>query len=381
MTDDLAPVDFDLHGFVGIRLLNAGRAETRMIERQVGPLQAALDREPDIVIEFVDRIEVRGPLRLIGAHDAAHDDGRFFVLRGRHKKPVRVILPLDELGGGCRVVAERGAPAIPMLIPLINMIALAHDVVPVHGSAFVYRGVGVLATGWAKGGKTETLLSFMAQGASYVGDEWVYLTADGLMRGIPEPIRFWNWHLAELPGYRRRLARSDRVRLDALDRLAGTGAWLGSRVPGAAGRLAARAAPVLRNQAYVQIPPRDLFEAEHCQSTATLDRLLLVTGHEASGITVEPIEAGRVAERMVASNEHERLDFLATYLKHRYAFPDRHSELVESAPHTERKALAAAFAGRSAWVVGHPYPVAIPDLFPAVWPVIGGDDVGPQTTA
>ena len=39
-----------------------------------------------------------------------------------------------------------------------------------------------------------------ANGARYVGDEWVYVAADGSrVSGIPEPVRVWDWHLHDLP--------------------------------------------------------------------------------------------------------------------------------------------------------------------------------------
>jgi len=55
---------------------------------------------------------------------------------------------------------------VPHLLAVINLTALAKGVLPLHASAFTYRGLGVLATGWAKGGKTETLLEFAWLGAT-----------------------------------------------------------------------------------------------------------------------------------------------------------------------------------------------------------------------
>ena len=109
---------------------------------------------------------------------------------------------------------ERGLQAVPLLIPIVNFAALSKGVIPLHASAFAYNDVGILVTGWAKGGKTETLLAFTSKGAEYIGDEWVYLSKDGrYMYGIPEPIRVWDWHLRYLPEYRSLLKGSDRARL------------------------------------------------------------------------------------------------------------------------------------------------------------------------
>jgi hypothetical protein len=42
---------------VGIRLVGAGARERAAIARQLGPIEKPLDREPDVVIRFVDRLE------------------------------------------------------------------------------------------------------------------------------------------------------------------------------------------------------------------------------------------------------------------------------------------------------------------------------------
>ena len=36
-------------------------------------------------MRFVDRLDLRGPLRLIGLDDAAYTDDAFLVLRSKHK--------------------------------------------------------------------------------------------------------------------------------------------------------------------------------------------------------------------------------------------------------------------------------------------------------
>ena len=138
------PIDYDLHGCVGIRLLGAGAAEERVVTRQLGPIRAPLAREPDLVIRFVDRLELPGPLRLLGAEDAAFCDAGFVVLRGKQKSRARVLLPLDRAGERCEIVAERGLAALPHLVALVNLSALAKGVLPLHASAFTWNASGYL---------------------------------------------------------------------------------------------------------------------------------------------------------------------------------------------------------------------------------------------
>ena len=72
---DAVPVqlDFDLHGLVGIRLLDATESDARSVSAQLGPIQAHLDRDPDIVVRFVDRLRT-GHVRLLGLDDAGFTD-------------------------------------------------------------------------------------------------------------------------------------------------------------------------------------------------------------------------------------------------------------------------------------------------------------------
>ncbi len=127
-----------------------------------------------------------------------------------------VQIPFAEIGQQqCRIVCATGLPAVPLLIPILNLTALNRGILPLHASAFRYQDVGVLTTGWSKGGKTETLLAFMDRGANYIGDEWVYISDDGRhMTGIPEPIRVWEWpHTGRALAGKRRTPRTEVVRL------------------------------------------------------------------------------------------------------------------------------------------------------------------------
>ncbi|MEA2537111.1 MAG: hypothetical protein QOF11_1345, partial [Chloroflexota bacterium] len=321
------PVDFDLHGYVGVRLLGATSADARAVRRQLGPIERPLDRPAEIEIEYVDRIETDGPLRFVGRDDAAFDRWSLVLLRGRFKASVRVAIPLDRVGGTCRIVAERGVGPIPLLLPMINLTALGRGLLPIHASAFVHGGRGVLVTGWAKGGKSEVLLAFAERGAAYVGDEWVYLADDGArMVGLPEPIRLWDWQLRAMPAFAARVSRGQRLRLASTRALGAVmGGTAGAPVVRrtAGGRTLRRLRPFVDHQLDVQIPPAQLFDGRVLPDGAPLDRLVFVESAEGEDTVVEPIAGSEVARRMVHSIRHEWLDLWTAYLKWRYAFPER----------------------------------------------------------
>ncbi len=216
MASDRAATVLDLHGLLTIGLVDADRSDVKVIARQLGPLPQidAVGGDSDMTIRFVDRLDVRGTLRQLG-REAAYGDDAFLVLRGRRKTTVRVKIPVAEIGTTpLEIVAERGLSAVPFLLPILMLTLLSKGVVPVHASAFVANGRGTLVTGWAKGGKSEALLAFADHGATYVGDEWVFVTADGAaMAGLPEPMRLWDWQLAMVPRLRRQIGLGRRLRL------------------------------------------------------------------------------------------------------------------------------------------------------------------------
>ena len=227
----------------------------------------------------------------------------------------------------------------------------------------------MLVTGWAKGGKTETLLAFMANGATYIGDEWIYLAKDGRrLYGIPEPIKVWDWHLPELPQYRDVLARGQRARLRATTVSQRTADGLGRLgVPGSG--VLERVGMKLERQRYVHLAPATLFGAHACALEGRLDKLVFVVSREGEAVEVAPIDAGEVARRMGFSLQYERQRLLASYLEFRFAFPDRSSALLEGAEERQREMLLERFAATEAHIALHPFPPSIPSLFDAIRPL------------
>lgn len=366
--------DFDLHGYLGIRLLDANEDDVDRVERQLGPIRTTLSRDPDVVIRFVDRIQPRGVLTYVKWPEAAFDDSHFYLVRGRGNVAGLARVPFDDIGGTCVIECERSLTAVPLLLAIINMTATAKGLLPLHASAFTYEGRGVVVAGWAKGGKTETLLSFMSEGAAYVGDEWVYLAGDGQMFGIPEPIRLWRWQVDQLPKVAATLSRGARTRLAALDmvaRGAGRMAPRGSRL-GFAGSVLRRAVPILARQAYVQVPPVRLFGEAAIALRGQAQRLIFATVDEGSTMRVHDAESDEVARRMASSLLEERQELLSFYRQFRFAFPGRRSSVIDASEEMERQLLSERLSPLPAVWFRHPYPVDIPGIYSRVRPYVVG---------
>lgn len=367
-------VDFNLHNLVGIRLHDPRPGDVRALARQLGPIQRPLSGPPDIAIHFVTQLPVNGSLRTLGLQEAAFSDDAFLILRSKHKAQARVRVNFQRIGAGpCEIVCESGLPAVPLLIPILNLTMLSKGVLPLHAAAFTYNGTGVVTTGWSKGGKTEALLAFAARGAAYVGDEWLYLTGDGRRAfGIPEPIRVWDWYLRQLPDGGPRVGRSDRLRLAALRGIAALHQRAPRVVPG-------RAARFLERQRYTDLHPRDLFPAERLALAGAPDIVVWMVSHDAQEVTVAPIEAGEIARRMVHSLHYEWLPFLAWYQMYQFAFPGARNELIESLEARLAALLDQVLAGKPAYVVAHPYPVDLAALFEAMRPLVEAGARGEST--
>jgi hypothetical protein len=356
--------DFDLHGLVGVRVVDGTPADVAVVRRQLGHPQTRLDREPDLTVRFVDRL-APSPLTLVGVGESGYDDDSFYLLQAKGGSPRRTQLPIDRLGPGAEIVCERGIPAVPHLIATVNLVLLTRDVLPLHATALEVDGEGILVTGWSKGGKTETLLAATSHGASYVGDEWVHLTPDGRMLGLPEPVRLWAWQLAQRPDLLASRPPAERRRLRTwatVSRMAervGERAWRGTG-------LVRRIAPALGRQAYLQVPPADLFGTDGMVPSAKLDAVVLVLSHEASETVVVDAQRGEIAGRMAASLAEERAPLMMHYRQFRYAFPDRPSPLLEAAHEIEARLLAERLDHVPSAKVIHPYPCDLHELGRAV---------------
>jgi D-aspartate ligase len=366
-------VDYDIHGIVGVRLINPSSSDAAAVRKQLGPMQTPLTREPDIVVRFVEKLATEH-VCAVDLHRNEFSNESFYI-RQSGGRDARVRIAFDEIGHGCKILCESGARSVPLLMAIVNLTALKKGYVPLHASAFVHKGMGVLLAGWAKGGKTEALLAFAAHGAEYVGDEWVLLRADGeKVYGIPESIRLWDWHLDQLPSVRRQVGRRDRVLFKTIH----AAEWLQHNVSaGTLGRtfpsqLLRRAMPALHRQLNVVIQPEKIFGCIGPLAARPV-KLFLMMIHQDSSIQIEPADSLEVARRMASSVRYEQLPLLQHYLSFRFAFPERKNELIERAHELQEELLCRALAGVESWVVRHPYPVSFGELYHAMQPFVERD--------
>jgi len=145
-------IDYDIHGIVGIRVINSTIDDAVAVSKQLGEHKKPLDRDPDIIIRF--KKELCTPsLTYLGLDYAGFTEEGFYILSSRENAKVRI--PFERIGGKFEILCEIGLHAVPLLIEMINLTFLAKNYIPLHASGFVYDGMGIVVTGWTKGGKTE----------------------------------------------------------------------------------------------------------------------------------------------------------------------------------------------------------------------------------
>ncbi len=366
-------VDYSVHGLVTIRLIDAPQSAVRNIERLMGKSQGIPAANPDISVTFTDIMPVSGELRYLGLNDAAFDNKHFYVL---DKHGHKTLIDFSMLGERCEILCERGTSIVPHLVQILGLRLLHKGYVMLHSAAFVYNGVGVLVTGWEKGGKTETLLPFMAAGAKYLSDEWTIVSAeDSKLWGLTGMTQVWSWHFRHLPTLWKRIAASDRFRIrmmrlyqviyNALPRaLRGYGLigdWLR--------QLSLEGGFPLLGQS--RSAPERIFDNQLWQGSASLDRLFLASMNNGDTrvLNGNPDEAAR---RMVASLEYERRNLWTAYQKYRFAFPERNNNLLDSARECQLSLLREAFEGKQTYEIRHPYPVILSEIYESILPHLEG---------
>ncbi len=372
MNNESRPVAFDLHGFVSVRLVDARPPDARAVARHLGPIHSDLSGEADITIRFVDRLVPDEPVRLLGRHDGGFTDDAFLLLRSKHKARTRARIPMEQIGGRCEIVCEHGSPAVPLLIAIVNLTALVKGVLPLHAAAFDWKGSGVVVTGWSKGGKTETLLSFMNRGARYIADEWCYIAPDGRrIFGLPEPVRLWRWQMAQLPQYRDRVGLARRLNLAAMGIVPAVQGVLPAPLHRSRpGRAAQRAAHFVEQRLNVQVPPERLFDQDVATAESEFTHLVFVMSAEDPATTAVTASGLDVADRMVHSLQYERQGLLGYYRMFRFAFPQLTNPHLENAESLQRNLLRNAFKDKPTLRVEHPYPVELSKLFDCIEPLI-----------
>lgn len=348
-------IDLDIHGVVRIRLIEPQEGHARSLAAQLGATVATDAEAPDIVVRYVDEFSTPG-LRYVGLNAAAFTDDGFYIL-SRQTGGVVARIPFEQIGGRCELQYQRGAHSVPLLPDILRFTFLKKRYVPIHASAFVYNGVGVLMMAWARSGKTGAMLSFLNHGAEYVGDEWILLAADGAeMLGMPAPIELSDWQLKHIRGLRARVGVRRRLLFAGIHFLGAIHRWFPLE-------LLDRSMPVLNRQLRVKLSPRAVLGSGTALHRAKPDKVFLIMTHADPAIRVARCTPSEVAQRMRWVNEYEQGSFFGHYRAFRFAFPHLANAFLDGANELQASLLSRALEGKEVYRALYPYPIALESLF------------------
>lgn len=369
--------DYDIHGVVGVRLIDAAAEDRAAVESQIGRSRGSLRAAPDITVRFVERIPTDG-LRYVEVGRSGFT-GNDFLLRSNGHRAAWVRVPFDTLGGRCEFVCERGARMVPLLKPALRLTALRKGYVPFHASAFEWQGAGIIVAGWAHGGKTSALLAFADRGARFIGDELILLTADGrTVLGFSNDLSLSTWQVSQLVNIGYRFGRRRTWLAGMVGKLARASAprKIGDRSDGRPRRFLHAAVSKVDARLKTRVSIDALFAAG-TPLAGEAHRTFFMTSHADNDITVEPTAPHDVARRMSESLRYEALPLLGQYHAFRFAFPDRRNPAIEVMHEQEQRLLSRALADHATYVVRHPYPAPLNRLFEAMQPFCGPAVAGP----
>ncbi|MCZ6703693.1 MAG: hypothetical protein O6940_11730 [Ignavibacteria bacterium] len=349
-------VDFDFHGIVGLRLINPSGSDVKIIRKKFEIMPGNLNYKPDLVISYVNELEL-SDLTFIGLNTAGYNKDGFFIL-SNGKDDVKIKIPFEDIGlKQVKIVCESGSPDVPLLNYIINFIFLSKNLLPLHSTSFEYNGLGALVMGWAKGGKTESLFSFIKNGAKFVSDEVSLISDTGTeILGFKVPICIWDWQFKEIPDLMPELSFKTRLLFKSIHMFDGINKRLHIG-------LLDKALPLLKTQLNIKILPSKIFNSNTIISKTNLDIIVLAMSHDSGEIIVEPTTPQEVIDRMISSQEFERDYFLKYYNIFKFAFPSLRNEFLENVNSLQYSLMKKVLGYKKAFIVKHPYPVSFDELF------------------
>ena len=362
-------IEFKLLDVIGVRLINPSEADLKVITKKFEIIPQTLSIEPDIVITYVKELKLTG-LTYIGLNTAAYSQDGFYIL-SNGKEHVKVKVPIVDVGRSkLNLVCESGSPDIPALNYIVNFTLIGKDLLPLHATAFRYNKVGAVVMGWSKGGKTESLFSFMNHGAEFLSDEVAVVSFDGNeVLGMKIPICIWEWQFKEIPSYMPRVSLQKKFIMKVIHIIKTLNKAFNIE-------LVNKAIPTLDSQLNIKVLPTKLFNKDRIISRMNLDVIILAMSHDSNEIVVETISADEVIDRMINSQEYELDYFFRYYKMFKYAFPYHLNEFLENIKSVQYALMKKLLEGKKAFVVKHPYPVSFEKLFEKMEPIFSITEAG-----
>lgn len=178
-----------------------------------------------------------------------------------------------------------------------------------HASGFVFDGKAILCAAGRNVGKTNTLLAFLYDGASYLADDWCLLDEKGAAYALPKRLHLFDYNFSSFPDLIHRVDSS----LSPL--------WeFYSRVMNGEYQLPADFVTELRDNLRTRVDPQRLFPTQVVPSVKRLDNVFFLTRNVRNperGIYTQTLERATLVERLMAITSFEQKPFRLAYSLHK----------------------------------------------------------------
>jgi cellulose synthase/poly-beta-1,6-N-acetylglucosamine synthase-like glycosyltransferase len=358
-------VDIMVGGLVHVRIRGGTNGWIRQLQRQLGRAGLPCHGQPDITISCVDEL-TRNDFRHVEVGRSGFTRLGFMIRAGAGW----VQVPFAQAGMPCEFVCETSANSVPLLMPFIHLAAIQRGYLPLHASAFEWKGTGVVVTGWSRGGKTSALLAFGRHGAKYVGDDLVFIHNDGShMRGVHAALSLSEWHIAQLKTARRSAPHGKRLLGAAVHRLAGA-----LDTADAANRNGI--VHSLRLRSVVRLAQRvtkidysveELFHGSLEDARVPRKVFLMVSARQ-SHVSVGHMRVEDIAERMRFSLAAEAVSLMTHYSAYRFADAGPANPSIETMDGRLHELVHSSLRNMEGYLMLHPHPAPFDAMFAAMRP-------------
>ena len=197
---------------LNISFENAPGGMTKFLQRHIPDLIQENDTSgADITIRFVDSLGSHADLKIAPFAERWKDN---FLYVDKYDN--KAIIPIDILPTHAPIVILAERNIVPALFyeTIIRMVIryrlLQRNISFIHASGIAVNGQGIIFPAWGGTGKTNMVIQFLQDGASYLGDDLVLTSTDGTLYAFPETISMFDYNFRTFPEYKQLLGIKKR---------------------------------------------------------------------------------------------------------------------------------------------------------------------------
>ena len=182
---------------------------------------------------------------------------------------------------------------------------LQREMILCHASGVVYEGRTIIFPAWRNIGKTNTLLSFMFDGASYLADDWCLLDEHKTAYRVPKRLHLFDYNFNSFPSL-----------IDRVDPSIAPLAQFYHQIVDGQYDIKDKVLAEIKNLLRVRVNPLQLFPGRVTDSTQKVDYVFMLTKnvkHKERGVYIEPLSRDTLILKMMEILKFEHRPFRLAY--------------------------------------------------------------------